>query len=235
MIVFLFKFFLFLFMVVLIWHFTTRKFLNPYRLVMMFGKKGCGKSTTLQKLGNQYLKQGYTVYSTDPNFSEFRYFPSEWVGIYNIPKDSVLLIDEVGMLWDNRQFKSFPTHVRNWFKFQRHEGVIVFMFSQSFDVDKKLRDLTDEMYLLENVFRVFSYGKRISKKWVLTLAEADKPSTIAENLTFESLFAPNSRMLTFIPKYAKKFDSHYRLGLPDVPEVYPDGSSVPYAKKKECA
>ena len=51
---------------------------------------------------------------------------------------SVIFIDEVGMIWDNRDFASFAHCVRDWFKLQRHYKCKVYLFSQSFDIDKKL-------------------------------------------------------------------------------------------------
>ena len=41
----------------LIFNFATRKYLNPYKLYLVFGKKGSGKSTYLVKLAKQYLKR----------------------------------------------------------------------------------------------------------------------------------------------------------------------------------
>ena len=43
----------------------TQKYVNPYKLIMIFGKKGSGKSTTLTKLALQHIKKGWTVYSTE--------------------------------------------------------------------------------------------------------------------------------------------------------------------------
>ncbi len=199
----------FVFMVlVLVWHFTTKKYLNPYKLIMIFGKKGCGKSTTICKLALQYRKKGWTVYSTERTPDSYYIEPSQ-IGYVRLKPHSVLLVDEVGMIWDNRDFKNFKKEVRDWFKLQRHAKIRVYLFSQTFDIDKKLRDLTDEMYLVTNVARVFSYGKKISKKIVINKSTADSPSNLSENLEFESLFWfwCGSRTLTFIPRYVKYFDS----------------------------
>ena len=49
----------------LLFHKSTCKFLNPYKLIFVFGKKGSGKSTLLQKLSFQYACKGWTVYSTE--------------------------------------------------------------------------------------------------------------------------------------------------------------------------
>lgn len=200
-----------------LYHFLTKKFLNPYKLVMIFGKKGSGKTSNLTKLALKYLKSGWTVFCTE-HIPGTYYLPYEYIGRYWFPEHSLLLVDEVGMIWDNRDFKNFRSDVRDWFKFQRHNKVKVYLFSQSFDIDKKLRDLTDEMYLQINLFRVFSYGKKIDKHFVLTEATSDNQSKIAENLSFEPflLFWCGTRTLTFLPKYSKYFDSFTRLSLPDL-------------------
>lgn len=84
--------------------------------------------------------------------------------------------------------------------------------SQSFDVDKKIRDLADDMFLLTKKLRVFSYGKRILK--ILDIVEADgshnSESRIVDQLQFDSLFFfwAGSRSLTFIPHWTRYFDTN---------------------------
>ena len=191
-----------------IFHFATRKYVNPYKLTMIFGKKGSGKSTLLTKLALQYQKQGIPVFSTE-EIPGCYLISAEEIGYVELPSNSVLLVDEVGMIWDNRNFKTFKPEVRDWFKLQRHRKIRVYLFSQTFDIDKKIRDLTDEMYLVEKKLRVFSYAKRILKRTVLNKSSAEAPSKIDEDLVFDSLllFWCGSRRFTFIPKYAKYYDS----------------------------
>lgn len=197
-----------LLVLIMLFHFLTKKYCNPYKLIMIFGKKGSGKTTNLTKIALSHAKKGWKVYCTDKIPGTY-YISSELIGKVQIPPNSLLLIDEVGMIYDNRQYKNFPTHVRDWFKLQRHYKVKVIMFSQTFDVDLKLRNLTDELFLVNNKFRVFSYGKRIKRNIVITKPTGDMPSTIADELTFDSVlwFLFGSRFLTFIPKYTKYFDS----------------------------
>ena len=38
------------------------KYRNPYKLYMVFGKKGSGKTTLMTKLSIQYRKKGWNVY-----------------------------------------------------------------------------------------------------------------------------------------------------------------------------
>lgn len=136
----------------------------------------------------------------------------EDIGKYEFPRRSLLIIDEVGMIWDNRDFKNFSAATRDWFKLQRHRGIKVICASQSFDVDKKIRDLADDMFLLTKKLRVFSYGKRILK--ILDIVEADgshnSESRIVDQLQFDSLFFfwAGSRSLTFIPHWTRYFDTN---------------------------
>lgn len=215
---------------ILVWHFLTKKYINPYKLYMVVGKKGSGKSTMLTRLAYEHIRDGWTVYTTEGLPGTYKIDYTD-IGKYNLPAGSCLLVDEVGMVWDNRKYKDFPDHLRDWFKYQRHEGVKVYLFSQTFDVDKKIRDLTDNMYLVSNKLRVFAYAKRIIKVPDLIKPSAEGPARLDDVLKFDSLlwFWCGSRMLTFIPRYAKLFNSHERLGLPvkDFPLI--DDMAVPYS------
>lgn len=218
---------------ILVWHLLTKKYINPYKLYMVVGKKGSGKTTMLVRLAYEHIRKGWTVYTTEPLPGCF-HIDYKDIGVYNLPEGSVLLVDEVGMVWDNRKYKEFPDHLRDWFKYQRHEGVKVYLFSQTFDVDKKIRDLTDNMYLVTNKFRVFAYAKRIIKVPDLIKPTAEGPARLDDVLKFDSFlfFWCGSRMLTFIPRYAKLFDSHERLGLPDREFPYEAPIDVPYSLLK---
>lgn len=205
------------------------KYKNPYKLYMVFGKKGTGKTTLLVKLAWQYSCKGYTVYCTQPDIPNTILIQVSDIGTKQLLPNSLLLIDEVSLLWSNRDFKSFSKDVERFFRLQRHNKIIVYMFSQSFDIDKKIRDLVDVMFLSTRLFNCVGYMKRINKQITLTNADADKPSTIAENLVFDSiLLAPfGSRKFTWIPKYAAMFDSFDIDSLPTVVGVPQRTASPP--------
>ena len=193
----------------LVWDLATRKYLNPYKLYLVFGKKGSGKSTYLVKLAHRYLhkRKGWKVYT---NMDELyipgvRHFDIQHLGDFVPEANSLLLLDEVGMIWDNRDYKLFKPQVRDFFKLQRHYHVLVYMASQTFDVDKKLRDLCDGMFLHSNFARVFTLGKRITRKVVITESTSEAESRISEDLVMLPFW---DWTLTYIPKYAKFFDSH---------------------------
>lgn len=191
------------------------RFRNPYRLIMIFGKKGAGKSTLICKLAHKYWKAGRPVYSTIYTpFSQI--FDVQLLGEYVFPEESVVLIDEVGMVWDNRNFKNFRTDVRDYFKLQRHYRNTVYLFSQSFDVDVKLRNLTDHMYLVKNYFGFFSVARKIRRNIVLVEATGESESRIADNLEFTNILTWlfDGVIFTWVPRWVKYFDSHERADLP---------------------
>ena len=62
------KFFLFSFLVfifIFVFCYVTRNYVNPYKLIFVFGKKGSGKSTLLTKLAVRYSKRKWTVFTTE--------------------------------------------------------------------------------------------------------------------------------------------------------------------------
>ena len=92
------------------------------------------------------------------------------------------------------------------------------MFSQDFDVDVKIRKLTDYMYLMENKMNVFSLARRIKRTVTLVDANAQGESRIADNLEFVplwmSLFGVKTFILTFVPRWVKRFDSYVTEDIP---------------------
>ena len=187
------------------------KYKNPYKLIMVFGKKGSGKTTFLVKTAYRFIRKGRPVYSTV-------YVPGAYmfdvnnIGRMDFPRNSVIFIDEVGMIWDNRNYKQFRTDVRDYFKLQRHYGHTVYLFSQTFDIDVKLRNLTDSMYLVRCYMGWLSVARKIKRDIMLVEPTAESEARIADSLTFEplllSLFGAKTIQFTYIPKWTKLFDSY---------------------------
>ncbi len=195
------------------------KYRNPYKLYMVFGKKGSGKTTLMTKLALRYRKRGWKVYS-DREIPGCCLFDIADFGKAQFPADSLILVDEVGLIWDNRNFKSFPEHVKRYFKYQRQYRNVVYLFSQSFDVDKKIRDLTDHLYIVSNFLNIFSVARRVTKK--ITIVHADKSaqgeSKIVDDYNIDSILWAffGSIEVTYIPKYVKYFKSFNPPVLPDL-------------------
>lgn len=186
---------------------------------MIYGKKGAGKTTYLTRMSIKFNRDGWHVFSNTEIFGTYK-LNTDWIGRFDFPEKSVLLLDEVGMIWDNRNFKSFPSEVRDFFKLQRHKRVYVIMASQSFDIDKKLRDLTDEMFLLQNLFNVFTVAKKINKYQTISNQDNndnsnDSISCLTETYKFSSFF---SWQWIYNPRYFKFFNSFESVKLPQAPK-----------------
>lgn len=131
-----------------------------------FGLPGVGKSTVLAMLAQRELKRikrGKSKYKrVFTNFPvkgcfEFHF---KMLGLVDM-SDSLILIDEITMDADNREFKSFPVHVRNAFILHRKYGQDIIYFTQNWNaVDKKIRDLTAELYYLKRL-PLLTVGTRI--------------------------------------------------------------------------
>lgn len=191
---------------------------------MIFGKKGSGKSSLLVQKALYYQKKGYKVYTNmkDMMIKDVRIFNEDDLGEFVPEENSVILFDEAGMKFDNRNFKNFKAETRDFFKLQRHYKVIVYLASQSYDVDKKLRDLVDKMYLVTNIGIVYSLIRPIKKSITLTESTSEAESRIAENLRFEWLF---SWKLVKLTKYIKYFQSY------SVPEKERIAYTIPVIEK----
>lgn len=203
--------------------YLTVRFRNPYGLIMVFGKKGSGKTTLLTKFALRALKKGHPVYATIdiPGCVKFNV---DDIGFKSFPPGSFIFIDEVGMIWDNRDYKKFKPEVRDYFKLQRHYRNTVYLFSQTFDVDVKLRNLTDAMYLCTCHFGWLSMARRIRRMITIVNPQGDSESRIADSMEFVpiwySLLGFGSVKLTFIPRWAKYFNSHEVPYLPEVDDYH---------------
>ena len=195
------------------------KFRNPYKLLMIFGKKGSGKSTLLTKLSIQHRKKGWTVYSTEPVPGAYLIEPGD-IGHVYMPPRSCILVDEVGLIWHNRDYVNFDKSLIRYFKLQRHYGHKIYLFSQAWDVDKVLRLLCDYLYISECYFSCLSIARRISRKLVVVEPTGETESRIADSLILQPLiFAMfGTAIFTWIPAYAKYFDSFTCEPMPDKKE-----------------
>ena len=207
----------------IVFHFLTRKYINPYKLYFFLGKKGSGKSTVLTKIRLTEQKRGKKVFSNADVPGTYYFDPRSDLGKYAVPVGSVIVIDEVSTYWDNRKWKSMEDYIITWFRYQRQYKLTVYLFSQTFDVDVKIRNLADEMYLVRKKFRVFSIARRIDKNITIKNGSAEAPSTLAEDFEFVSLLAPNAIKITFIPHWTKYFESFNPPHLPHKDYTQRDG------------
>lgn len=184
-----------------------RAYKSPYTLNFIFGKKGAGKTLYMVKLMKRDIKRGWTVYTdiSDVNIAGVRIIDSSDLSQFVPAPHSSVFLDEVGITMDNRNFKSFPPGLRDFFKLQRKYKCKVTMNSQAYDVDKKVRDVVDGMALLTDLFGVFTLVRPIVRRVALVEASANGDSRIADNLKFAGIL---NWQIIIKPLYFKYFNTN---------------------------
>lgn len=184
----------------------VKKYNNPYKLYYLFGKKGSGKSTYMVKMMIRYLKRGWDVYTDMPdvNILGVKLINAKDLEHFTPAKHSALFLDEIGLTFDNRKFKSFPDGVNQWYKFQRKYNVVCWQNSQSFDVDLKIRTLIDKMYLCQSIGGIITLIRPITRTITLTEPSAESESRIADLLKFDRFW---HWKIVWLPRYFRYFNS----------------------------
>lgn len=209
---------------IFIYEILTRKYKQPYQLNMVIGKPGSGKSTMYAKLAYRYLSRGYHVYGTDPVTIfikdkktrqkvavQVKEIKVDQLYRYQFPPDSVILVDEGGTIFHNRNFKNFDKRNVLFFKRYRHDKLIIWFWSQSFDIDVVIRNLVSQFWICDKYLRCWSVCRRLVMKPVVVHPGENAPARIEDDFVEDpKLLRPvlGGMMVTFIPAWIKSFDSY---------------------------
>lgn len=121
---------------------------NPYTLHLVVGSKGSGKSLYMSRAADRWLREHRgEVYSN----MGIGYDLKEQYWLQSFPPDSLILIDEIGVLHPDRGFKTFPFECMEWYKMSRKRRLTIICSSQTMDVDKKIRMLCDKIYVCRKI------------------------------------------------------------------------------------
>lgn len=181
-----------------------------------FGLPGCGKSTFLAKLAQTYIKQGIRVFVLKEHPVD-GCFLIDWddIGRFDM-SGSVILIDEISLFADNRDYKKFSQNLKKFFILHRHYHCDIIWFTQQFDgVDRKIRELTTCLYYVRSA-GVLSYALRIDR--FIFVHKEQKEIKVGFKLTgfFRALFGwlNGSLKVCYRPRYYRYFDSFEAPALP---------------------
>lgn len=189
-----------------------------------FGLPGCGKSTFLTMIARKELrrirrgKSKYQHVLTNFYCEGCELIEYQDLGHYEI-RDSLILLDEITLDADSRNFKQFDSFHKHFFLMHRHYNCDIIYFTQQYDgVDKKIRDITVNLWFIRR-YGPISVAKRIWR----TLDIHEQTKEIVQGYRFSNLFEilfMNPREWCWRPRWYKYFDSYcVNEGLP--PYTYP--------------
>ncbi len=135
---------------------------------LFFGSPGCGKTTYACKLlfdmQKRTKKYGYKRFYSNFENTLSHQISTNGLGNWTLPFNSYLVLDEAGIEYNNRKFKTMQQSTIEWFKLHRHYGVDVDFISQSWDdVDITIRRLVDEVWYIKKV-GPFTVVRRVFKR-----------------------------------------------------------------------
>ena len=207
----------------LIYDYFTKPYVNRYQINFLVGKPSAGKTLTLVKIAHDAFLKGYHVFSTEKYYIPIKVSRHEKVIMetvtidakalyrYQFPPRSVVLLDEVGLIYNNRNWKKFDERLKESWKLYRHDRTTYWIASQNLDADKVLRDLVTQYWLLERKFRIFTIARRLRAKQQVVQPTADSPGTIQDGFVEDPKFMRpvfGGMMITFIPKWVGCYDSY---------------------------
>lgn len=196
-----------------------------------FGVPGCGKTTLATKKArkiNKMIKRDekrvkmglnrkcpYKYVLTNFNCKGCYKIDFSDIGVYDI-QECAIILDELTIDADNRDFKNFQRSSVEGFIYHRHYFNDIFYYTQNYNaVDKKIRDLTHTLYFVKKsylpFFNLFTKARRIFR----TIDINEHTKEIVNGYRFPNLF---ELLLDFIglirigeicfrPFYYKDFDS----------------------------
>ena len=144
-----------------------------------FGVPGSGKTTMAAMISKYLTKGNYKVLSNVDIKGAYRLDPDSDLGTYDTSfggDGAEVIIDEALMHLDNRDYMNFSKSNKNaYFALIRHYTNRADIFSQGYDVDKRVRDRAGDsnlFHLVKSPLKGFVVVKRIKK--VLFIKKEDK-------------------------------------------------------------
>lgn len=125
----------------------TKKSLKESRIITLCRKRPENLVCKLI-LKSRFWKRREEVYSNVPITGAYRLEPQKDIGHVMIT-DGKVIIDEAGIEYNNRSYKSFSPESIYFYKYHRHYETSVDVFSQSYDdMDITLRRLAQNYYVV---------------------------------------------------------------------------------------
>lgn len=192
-------------------------------IVGYFGLPGSGKTTFLTRIAQKELRRiakGKSKYErVYTNFYCQGCYKIDFknLGVYNV-ENALVLLDEITLDADSRDFKSFAHHTKSFFLLHRHYNCDVIYFTQQWNnVDKKIRDVTSDLFYVTKAFanvkgfifkpfQCFSVARRVFR----TLEINEYTKEIVNGYRFPTMFERffgSCKQFCYRPSWYRFFDS----------------------------
>lgn len=184
-----------------------------YHIEICFAQIGSGKSTDIAKrcykeLYRKNRRYKYIYTNIETGIPGVRMFDTnDFASGKNVfPPGSLVLIDEISLVLDNRKWKKTSEELIEYFRLCRHYKNTLICYSQHYDMEKRLKTMASKLYLMQRK-GPWSIKRRISKilTVVTTQVGSSADSQILDTLQFDSIFGGIE--VTFIPFWTSLFDS----------------------------
>lgn len=134
--------------------------------VIRFCRRHLDRRLCQRVLAGKRFRRATRVYSNVPITGACRLDAKADIGHYMIA-DGRIIIDEAGLEYNNRSFKSFPPEAIYFYKYHRHYQTAVDVFSQSYeDMDITLRRLAQNFFVVRRSLVPFCVTCRLIRRKV---------------------------------------------------------------------
>ena len=188
---------------------TYKVIVDPFPTLLYVGKKGVGKTLNATEIARKTKRKhiysnidGLGTYVSSTEYCELNPFTGK--PAFPFEYDSLVIIDEAGLVHDNRDFKKFQKSTNAFIKYARKNGLQIVYLSQTVDIDKKIRSVLDGIYILER-FGPFL----VERKYKHKITTAKDPATGGEKLvdTEHKVGLPKIRYLGRMIAYNARYDT----------------------------
>lgn len=192
-----------------------------------FGVPGCGKSTLLTMFAQKELKRiekgksNYKYIYTNFSVDGCLKFDLKDLGRYHF-HDALILIDEITLDADSRDYKWFPKQLKKFFTLHRHCNCDIKYFCQDYErCDKTIRNVTYDLWAVSRsvvpFFKRFCIARRIFRN--LNINEYTSELVIGYRFSkfTERLFSSTCK-ICYMPHWWPFFDSYEKYGFDSLPE-----------------
>ena len=156
----IYKLILFVIVAWILLNYSNRPYVDDNKLNICFSSPGGGKTTLYAHIVDKLTRKKKKVYGNVPITlppEQAQYFrlienPKKDIGRYDYHRCTIL-IDESGVDFNNRDWKSTSQAFIKYIKYHRHFNCTMWWFSQSYnDMDKTIRTLADNIYHIKKTF-----------------------------------------------------------------------------------